>query len=163
MTRRSVPGLMSVGWGNGSSCSRGGRCRRSGAQSTPPDGWLLFLDADTPVDHLDALHELVGKDAEIVLSQEHLTGQRIGEIINHRLPPSPSVLLTTRLDSDDALAVSHLQRVRADPSFRGFVNPASGLQLVGGEGTAVMGSQQPIPHPDRGAGGGQASAECPGG
>jgi N-acetylglucosaminyl-diphospho-decaprenol L-rhamnosyltransferase len=101
-------------------------------QSTPPDGWLLFLDADTPVDHLDALHELVGKDAEIVLSQEHLTGQMIGEIINDRLPPGPSVLLTTRLDSDDALAVSHLQQVRANASFRGFVNPASGLQLVGG-------------------------------
>lgn len=101
-------------------------------QSTPPDGWLLFLDADTPVAHLDALRELVGKDAEIVLTQEHLTGQKVGEIINDRLPASPSVLLTTRLDSDDALAVSHLRRVRADTSFRGFVNPASGLQLVGG-------------------------------
>jgi hypothetical protein len=100
-------------------------------QSAPPDGWLLFLDADTPPSHLQALRELVGKDAELVLSDERLTGARIGEIINDRLPPEPSVLLTTRLDSDDALAASHLQRVQANASFRGFLNPASGLQLVG--------------------------------
>jgi hypothetical protein len=102
-------------------------------QSRAPDGWLLFVDSDTEANYLDDLAELVSGDATIIEVSGPLTDDRIGRYVAAHLAGHSGLLITTRLDSDDALASTYVARIHAvaESGWRGFVNPRVGFQLVG--------------------------------
>lgn len=102
-------------------------------QTQAPDGWLLFVDSETTTKYLQDLAELVAGDATIVEVSGPLTDNRIAHYVADHLAKRSGLLITTRLDSDDALASTYVERIRAvaDSGWRGFVNPRVGFQLVG--------------------------------
>jgi hypothetical protein len=109
-----------------------GPLRSMRVQQRQPHQWLLFLDTRTPTKQLDALREAVGDDAELVLIAGRLTDAHIAQEVLARLPEGTRQLVTTRLDSDDALGTCMLRRVQELANcHEGFLNPALGLQVVG--------------------------------
>jgi hypothetical protein len=101
-------------------------------QTRAPLAWLVFVNAQTSPDFLERLERLCRPTATLVPVEGVLTDQRIGEIVQAHLPRRTATLITTRLDSDDALAAGYVETMAAQAaSWRGFVNPRSGLQLAG--------------------------------
>ncbi|MBJ7336721.1 glycosyltransferase [Mycolicibacterium sp.] len=102
-------------------------------QSRAADEWLIFVDSDTAVDYLENLAEVISGDATIVGVSGPLTDDRIAAYVAAHLLDRGGLLITTRLDSDDALASDYVERIHAvaDSGWRGFVNPRTGFQLVG--------------------------------
>jgi hypothetical protein len=115
-------------------------------QSQGPDGWLVFVDSDTPADYLADLAALISGDATIVGVSGPLTDDRIARYVAAHLPKRSGLLITTRLDSDDALATTYVERIHAvaDSGWRGFVNPRVGFQLVGDTVLKVWDSSGPF-------------------
>jgi hypothetical protein len=102
------------------------------AQTRSPEAWLVLVDAETPPDHLDRLGAMLHGLGELVPVAGPLTDRRIGEIVGARLVGPWGRLITTRLDSDDAIASSYLQRVAsACRGWQGFVNAPLGYRVRG--------------------------------
>jgi hypothetical protein len=101
-------------------------------QNSPPDDWLLFTDADTPATALEELRKVVGDTGQIVPVAGPLTDDRIRDFLAVAIPKKCRVLCTTRLDSDDAIASTHLARIQDHSSWRGFLNFRNGYQMCGG-------------------------------
>jgi hypothetical protein len=109
-----------------------GPLRSMRAQERRPNQWLLFLDARTPTRELELLGDTVGDDAELVPITGRVTDTQIAIEVRKRMPPWTRRLVTTRLDSDDALGIRMLRAVQElAPFHEGFLNPACGLQMVG--------------------------------
>jgi Putative rhamnosyl transferase len=102
------------------------------AQTRRADGWLVLVDAATDGDYMVRLSDLLAGIGEAVPVAGPLTDQRIGEIVRERLAGRCGALITTRLDSDDAIAADCLERVaRAAQGWRGFINPPLGYRVQG--------------------------------
>lgn len=103
-------------------------------QTAPPAAWLVFIDADTPRAQRAALQSAVGAAATLVEVVGQLTDDVVSTLVAAEVRvPAGQTLITTRLDSDDALSVDHLARVQdLARSYRGFINPSTGVQLARG-------------------------------
>jgi len=101
-------------------------------QERHPNQWLLFLDARTPAAQISALRQVIGGEAELVFATGELTDAAIAHEVQARLPAGTRRLVTTRLDSDDALGTRMLERVHGRAlTSAGFLNPDSGIQVFG--------------------------------
>ena len=101
-----------------------------GAQSRRPDAWLVFVDADTDQSYLQALRDRLAGLGTLVPVSGALTDPRIGEIVAGAVEPGSGALLSARLDSDDAVGVSYLERMGAAAvGWRGFVNAPLGYRV----------------------------------
>ncbi len=103
------------------------------AQSRRPDRWMIFVDAETPSSHRDALERTVEGQGELVPVSGPLDDNRVRDLVGARLGSAVGSLLSVRLDSDDAIATSYLDRVSAAAQdWRGFVNAPLGYRLSEG-------------------------------
>jgi hypothetical protein len=103
------------------------------AQVRPPDPWLIFVDAETPLSDRDALGREVEGLAELVPVAGPLEDGRVRELVAERLGPEVRSLVTARLDSDDAIAAGYLARVwEAAEGWQGFVNAPLGYRICAG-------------------------------
>ena len=74
--------------------------------------WLVFFDAGTPVEfreRIDRYDRLTP-----VYVEEPLTDPLIASAVHERLRPNFDYLITTRVDNDDAIADSYLERVQGE-------------------------------------------------
>jgi hypothetical protein len=101
-------------------------------QTSPADDWLIFVDQDTPPAAMDALRQAVGETGRLVPIDGPLTDARIQDRLARFVPPACRTLCTTRLDNDDAIAATHLARLREHAAWRGFVNFRNGYQMSRG-------------------------------
>lgn len=102
-------------------------------QTRPPDRWLIFVDAQTPERYLSRLRAIRQPLASICTIDGQLSDEMIGTIVREYVPPEVGLLLTSRIDNDDAIAATYLERVWGQATgWRGFLNPRSGLQYVDG-------------------------------
>ncbi len=93
-----------------------------------PFGWMIFIDARTDQARACQDQELCDGEASLIPIAGHLTDDRVRAEVDRLVPNVRSRLLTTRLDNDDALAPSYVERVsRAAEGWDGFINPLSGL------------------------------------
>ncbi len=101
-------------------------------QTVPPALWLVFVNADTSPRFVARLTELCGDSASIVPVKGTLTDERIAHLVHAVVPANAATLVTARLDNDDAISERYVATVGGEAlSWRGFVNPRNGLQLVG--------------------------------
>lgn len=102
------------------------------AQTRRPDAWLIFIDSETPAQQHEALAETLGEAGELVLIEGPLTDARVAVEVRARLNSNVQRLATSRLDSDDAISASYIERIQRCIDGRdGFINARRGYQLVG--------------------------------
>lgn len=104
------------------------------ASHGPPVPWLVFLDAGTPADAVRRITAALPEQGRVVPWAGPLTAAAIGGCLDELLPARAARLLTTRLDSDDALAPRMLAAVAAaagrhEPPC--YLNPHGGWQVAG--------------------------------
>lgn len=103
------------------------------AQTATDFRWLLFVDAGVPDWVVDRLHAAVRQSHEVVRLTASWQETDLGALVAER--SGAPWLLTSRLDSDDALARRYVERVRAAVQGRTadvFVNLLNGAQYVEG-------------------------------
>lgn len=88
--------------------------------------WLLFLDEDTPAEARTRVSEAVSAapDAELVFLPPIMNDEPVARAVTDRFDVDPDLLITSRVDNDDALHEDALSAVRAAarPSRREFLN-----------------------------------------
>jgi len=102
-------------------------------QTAPFDGWLLLCDCDTPLrgrQLISAAAERTGCSPIWLERGEGLA--TVGEHLRALIEPTASHLLTSRLDSDDALHRDFSRAVRSSvvSGFVGYINPLLGLHYL---------------------------------
>jgi hypothetical protein len=99
-------------------------CQPAMQRQRAPHTWLVLLDARTPGAFVDELAAFDGVTPVLLEAPHDLDG--LGRAVAAVLESDATHLLTTRLDSDDALADGHLERLqatfepRAEPYFLNF-------------------------------------------
>lgn len=98
------------------------------AQTTPPDRWLLFFDEHTPSWFVDACTAAVTVPHEAVRLPGVWSAAEVARVVGERVT-APWVI-TSRLDSDDALARTYVETVRSRHAGQelAFVNLLEGAQ-----------------------------------
>lgn len=105
------------------------------SQSRLPDAWLVFFDEGTPKATRDQFRQLCRKLP--MLRAEYcseLDAKLCADRIRIMLPSGKNWLITTRLDSDDALNPQFIETLQdcARPGVREFINPTRGLIVANG-------------------------------
>lgn len=91
--------------------------------------WLLFLDEETPPATVARVVSAVaGVEAELVFLPAGSDDSTIAAAVRERVHAETGLLLTTRLDNDDALHEDAMAKIRktARPHRREFLNPRFG-------------------------------------
>lgn len=117
------------------------------AQHGPRRPWLVFVDARTPDAALARIEAAAGPAGGVLVPVAGLLPvERLQQLVEDAVPLQHRVLLTTRLDNDDALAAGHLDAVlrAADPDRQEFLNPTSGYQLAGSRAYATSDPSGPF-------------------
>jgi hypothetical protein len=98
------------------------------AQTTAPDRWLLLFDQSTPKWFVDACCAVVTVPHEAVRLTAVWSPAEIARLVGERV--DAPTLITSRLDSDDALARDYIKTVRARTGGQelAFVNLLNGAQ-----------------------------------
>lgn len=91
------------------------------AQTCDDFTWLLLCDESTPGPHVEQLAALVEEVPGSAVIPTSTARSSLPAVLSH-LDPAADVLVTTRLDSDDAIAVDFVDRVR------GYLDPFRGLR-----------------------------------
>lgn len=97
-------------------------------QVVPFDRWLLFVDQGTPDWFVDACRALVTVPHEVVRMSEVWSPAAVARVVAAR--STADFLITSRLDSDDALARTYAQTVRSRFALQpyAFINLLNGAQ-----------------------------------
>lgn len=99
-------------------------CHPSMQAQRAPHRWVVAADARTPEAILDELRAFAG--VELALLEPPHEVEDLGRAVAELVGEGPRHLMTTRLDSDDALAADHLARLQAaftpsdEPYFLNF-------------------------------------------
>ena len=99
-------------------------CHPSMRMQRAPHRWVVVVDARTPGAILDELAAFAG--VEVMALEPPHDLDRLGRALAAVVGEGAGHLMTTRLDSDDALAEGHLERLqaafepRAEPHFLNF-------------------------------------------
>ncbi|WP_197418091.1 glycosyltransferase [Paucibacter sp. KCTC 42545] len=105
-------------------------------QSRKPDHWLVFFDAKTPaefVERIESFRKICPQFTPIfcdVFSVELAT-----QHMRARLMPNVNWVLSTRIDSDDAINLRLFEEICrvVEVGRREFINPTQGLVVSGGK------------------------------
>lgn len=106
------------------------------AQSGRDFRWIIFFDKDTPQAFKDRIEELRGVFPFVPYYTGLFPAEGWRNAIRDTFAPATPLLLTTRLDNDDALAADYVERlhaaVRANKEVPGSYNFRNGLIRRGG-------------------------------
>ena len=107
-------------------------CYPSVRAQRAPFRWLVFFDAATPLEFRKRIAEY--EVLTPIFVDGALTDQRIAEAVIDHVDLATTHLITTRLDSDDAIADDYLARVQAEfcGQEREFINFPFGYEWCGG-------------------------------
>jgi hypothetical protein len=97
-------------------------------QTVAPDRWLLFFDEATPEWFVSRCEALVTVSLDVIRLAEPWSPGAVARVVAERT--SSQWLITSRLDSDDALARGYVETVQAqfDRQERSFINLLNGAQ-----------------------------------
>ena len=98
------------------------------------DGWLIFCNAESPAWFRDELCALLHAREEVIWVEGSFSGKTAVDAIAPRLT-NKKFLITTRLDSDDAISDDFVQLVQSCFDHQGdeFINFTYGAQYSNGE------------------------------
>jgi hypothetical protein len=101
-------------------------------QSVKPDSWLMFVDAATPPEYRERLAQL--PLVEPIYISNALTDAIIARNVCERLSLDCTHLITSRLDSDDAIAADFIAKVQESFDYQDlcFVNFPLGYHWTDG-------------------------------
>ena len=102
-----------------------------GSQDCQAFRWLVFVDAETPLEQKRTIESLLGPDAPVYVEGE-LTVRTIQEAVAQRRTPGRQYVITTRLDNDDAVSRTFIGRIQGRFARQplAFVNLAAGFELA---------------------------------
>ena len=101
--------------------------------------WLVFFDDTyTPAPVIEAVAKWTEKCPPLTpVFMDLFTGERLCDIIREHTAADTKVIVTTRLDTDDAMTPDFMQRIREyvldHPHFHGFINCDLGYCYHGGK------------------------------
>jgi hypothetical protein len=104
------------------------------SQEGPTRRWLIFVDAETPSKWLG---RLVKSRTNVDIAPIRIVGRWSDDqckmLVRDQVTRKGPVLITTRIDNDDAVHRTYLQSILsvAEVGSTGFVNAPSGLRLNG--------------------------------
>ncbi|GIV60694.1 MAG: hypothetical protein KatS3mg043_1783 [Rhodothermaceae bacterium] len=108
--------------------------------------WLVFFDARLPAPFREKVERCAARDAFVPLFVETLSPERVRAFVRERIPSQADYVLTTRLDSDDALARDFVASVhrRFRPHPGAFLNFTCGYVFGRGKLYAARRTSNPF-------------------